>query len=314
MDSLFELFPDHYPYLLSETVEEFVFGLGWPSDPDWFIDPHLTLQSRLLFNCSLEQLLPFCQWRQCRSAPFLFSMFHSRALLAPASAFAGKDVNNFSHIVHVDDHNDLMAPLVRLNGRTLVDAVSNTQIDLDDVESVTSAIDRGAIHKGNFLSAYVLTKPSGLLIYVNERIPTSSWSLLPTEVEIKLGNETLLRNDLICSTQRIPETWRLDELPSLPLDLDLGPSDSVWLDVDLDAFCNRYDGDSDRRAEMQSDHENQSTQLRIRNFLSALEKASWTSHIRAVSVAASPSFFPSDYWNWAIPEVCNGIQRLVCGE
>jgi hypothetical protein len=89
-------------------------------------------------------------------------------------------------------------------------------------------------------------------------------------------------------------------------------ADAVWLDVDLDVFCNRYDGDSDR-ATFEGNHAEQAfMQQRIETFLDQLASATWIDKIEAVSVAISPGFFPAQYWEYAIPAVCNGIERIIC--
>lgn len=85
----------------------------------------------------------------------------------------------------------------------------------------------------------------------------------------------------------------------------------MWLDVDLHAFCNRFDGDSDRRDRPGSRAETSTLHRRIASFFGELNAASWRDQIEAVSVAASPGFFPSEYWETVIPAVCEGFDEAL---
>ena len=93
--------------------------------------------------------------------------------------------------------------------------------------------------------------------------------------------------------------------------LQRSTGDQIWLDVDLDAFCNRFDGDSDNRQKRGSIDELNATIKRGGEFLENLSQADWLEDIAAVSVAASPGFFPSEYWDTVIPVVCDGIMKLL---
>ena len=87
----------------------------------------------------------------------------------------------------------------------------------------------------------------------------------------------------------------------------------MWLDVDLDAFCNRFDGDSDRRDRGVSPTEVATMHRRIASFFAELCAASWRDRIEAVSVAASPGFFPSEHWETVIPTVYDGLAEALGG-
>src|SRR5262249_20668974 len=91
-----------------------------------------------------------------------------------------------------------------------------------------------------------------------------------------------------------------------------GTIGAVWLDIDLDAFCNRFDGDSSRRDIAPTETEAQEVTTRIDEFLGRLRAATWKEQVRAVSVAASPGFFPSEYWNTAVPQWLDGFRKIVC--
>ena len=77
----------------------------------------------------------------------------------------------FTHIVHVDDHDDLMPPLLKRDVSGLIDPVAQRIVDLYKVDSVNAAIDRGVISKGSFLAAYVLAdSPASICTRSRKRI------------------------------------------------------------------------------------------------------------------------------------------------
>ena len=126
-----------------------------------------------------------------------------------------------------------------------------------------------------------------------------------------LNAESVPRSSRSAPSKQIAgsEAWRWQEAPLLPLGLD--DCQSVWLDVDLDAFCNRYDGDSDRAHILSTESERLILRQRMDRFLDRLSNASWKSRGDAVSIAASPGFFPSEYWDEAIPKITDGVADIV---
>jgi hypothetical protein len=311
MDSLFAAFPDHYPRLVSEEEHEWHFRLDWPSDPLWYVDPHIAEAARSMYGCSLQELLQLEDFRPCAKATFLFSMFHSRALLAPARAAECNEVTNFTNIIHVDDHDDLIRPLLSARNGFLFDPFSGLLVNIDDEASVRGAIERGVISKGSFLTAYVLAKPAGSIVHVKGNSPRRESWLRRRDSTITLAGKPHPISFTEYSEARIANSWHIAERPDLPLQLP--NSDAVWLDVDLDAFCNRYDGDSDRRDIAATVGEQQEMRTQIKGFLAALQQAEWKSQVKAISLAASPSFFPSDYWSYAVREVADGLHEILCG-
>ena len=304
MDILFSLFADHYPVQIDEDEHAWFFRLDWPSESSWYVDPELTSQSEKLWNCSIGDLGTLFKDRSNNGIAFVFSMFHSRALLAPALAQQFKPTH-FSDIVHVDDHDDMMMPLLNLQAKDLFDPISGVVVDLNNTSSISSAIDRGVIHKGSFMAAYVLGHSPGTLIHVSDRLHDQSFWLQPQQIGQYLGDRTLPISTIAFTPMADSSKWKYLETSTFPLNLK--DVEAVWLDVDLDEFCNRFDGDSSRSALQGDSRERLIMENRIERFLEGLNAASWKTQVRAVSVAASPAFFPSEYWDFAIPRICEGI-------
>jgi hypothetical protein len=165
------------------------------------------------------------------------------------------------------------------------------------------------ISKGSFLGTYVIAKAAARIIHVRRNSkPRVSW-LLTKRAHRTIGSVDVPTDFVVFSDTVQPKAWRWEEVGALPL--ELADCESVWLDVDLDAFCNRYDGDSDRSDAVATDSEKKTLQKGVEDFLHRLSLASWRDRIDAVSLAASPGFFPAEYWGRVIPELSNGIAGII---
>ena len=312
MDQLLDLFPDKYPILTAKTEESWELRLSWPRHLLEFVDPLLSERARTCYGLDLCQLADYLEVRSYGRACFVFSMFHSWALVAPALAGKQAGSSAISNVVHVDAHHDLGAPLLSiLAPSVLTNTRFNVRCSLDDSENVLRAVDLGLISKGSFLAAYILGSSTGSLVHVNDGLLPDKFWLQPSATTISMEGASCPQHFLTFQRCPILGAWKLFELPSLPETLPVDGAGAVWLDVDLDAFCNRFDGDSDRRNLLGSAEEARIMEQRIAKFLVSLSKATWLRRVEAVSIAASPGFFPSEYWESAIPTVCDGIGKAL---
>jgi hypothetical protein len=309
MDRLFEAFPDKYPRVLREEADTWVFELRWPESEAWYVDPNLTKAAQVRYRLPLGALTEYVEHLDCGAIPFVFSMFHSRALLAPALA-SKRDGRVFDTIVHVDAHDDLMPALVRADNAGVSDALRDVPIDFVDTASVTAAINSGAISKGSFLTAYLAAARPAKIVHINPFAAPGRWFVRISKQSVDIGGTSFERTAVTYSPDETSDASELNEVSSIPNNLTA--SQVIWLDVDLDAFCNRYDGDSDRRHVIATPKERKELEQRIAAFRVELERAEWRSRVQAISVAASPGFFPSEYWSEVIPWVCDGLVNLFC--
>jgi hypothetical protein len=312
MDSLFDLFPDKYPALINEASGKWTFELHWPRHLLETVDPLLLGQARNLFDTPLSDLDRYIEVRRHGNADFVFSMFHSRALLAPALAMQ-RNGSVPRVVIHVDAHHDLAACLmVPTQPETLANRLFDRKCHLRDPESVNAAIDAGLINKASFLTAFVGATWGTALAHVDHAVAKEQFWLEPVIDSMSFGMVSCERLSIhfrkaVATNAR----WKVLESPDLPIDLSVQRDDQVWLDVDLDAFCNRFDGDSDARSRRGSAEELGELNQRIGAFLADLTRCHWAANITAVSVAASPGFFPSEYWELAIPAINHGIENVL---
>jgi hypothetical protein len=308
LEPFFELFPDHYPHLIRESADEWVIGLDWSEDKGWYVDPQLSRQAASVLECTLKDVATFVETEYVDRVPIVFSMFHSRALLAPALAKSGNGISHLDAIVHIDAHDDLMGAFLKARNNQWLGTTSNKVLEVDAKGSIEFAIREGTVHKGNFLTCYLLQKPAGTVLHVYESLQSSSCYLAPQETIFKCGDHVIPGVVLAATDSRAASSWRLVETPDLPMNLR---GNSVWLDVDLDSFCNRFDGDSNRSQMVGSMEERTIMYDRVQCFLKSLAIAPWRRRIQAVSIAASPMFFPSEYWVEVIPIIRNGIRKVL---
>lgn len=312
MDELFKIFPDKYPVLVCETDDAWTFQLDWPRHLLEPIDPLISEQAEKCYGLGLSQLANYVEVRHCGRADFVFSMFHSRALAAPALAILRDNQRKLSCVVHVDAHHDL-APslLIAAGSKRLVNSAFEIECSLNDVENIMRSIDCGFIDKGCFLTAFLFGTEPGQLFHVHDEVVYDRFWLERNSDTVQIGDKKVLR-DLV-GFQRTPirDAWQLNESSTLPATLSMNRADGVWLDVDLDAFCNRFDGDSDRSTQRSSSEEFKRMKEGIARFLDDFANSSWRENVIAVSVAASPGFFPSEYWDYGIPTVCDGIAAIL---
>jgi hypothetical protein len=313
MDQLFAAFPDHQPILLSESDDQWVFELRWTSDPATFVDPGVTDAATSLYGLALAEIGGYCEVHRWGGRDVVISMVHAWALLAPAMAIKRRRGKPLSWVVHVDDHTDLMAPMVEplAPPGLLRDHIFGVDINVGEPDSVVAAVRRGLVSKGNFLTAYLLAYPGCRAVHVGAKLGEKEFPLSPEKEVFELGGKEFTRTGFLLTHLVEPATGAFRQTRSLPSELPMQDNDGVWLDIDLDYFCNRYDGDSDRRSKVAVPNEQNEVMRRVESFLAELSVVNWLPRIEAVSIAVSPGFFPSDHWAGVIPAVRDGIRRIL---
>lgn len=313
MEQLFEAFPDHEPILSAEFDDYWVFRLVWVSNPHIFVDPGVSNTAAVLYGLSRSGIGSYRELHRWGKRDVVISMVHSWALLAPARVIARRGGNPLSWVVHFDDHTDLMAPLVEPlpQSGSLRDQIFEEDIDLGIPAAVVAAINRGIVSKGNFLTAYLLAYPGCRAVHVGHNLVEQDFRLSRQTEIVTLGGRRFERHGFVLDPLSAHEPWTFRQTRSLPTDLPIGEQEGIWLDIDLDYFWNRYNGDSDRRCEIALPGEQDEVLRRVNDFLAKFNDVNWLARIEAVSIAVSPGFFPAEYWAMVIAAVCDGIRKRL---
>jgi hypothetical protein len=309
IDELINAFPDHEPVPVLETDDAWHFRLAWTSDP-LFVDPGVSQAAERLYGLSWPGIGGYREVHRWGGRDVVFSMVHAWALLAGSMAVNRRGGRPLGHIVHVDDHTDLgpsmLQPLPEAG--MLRDEVFDSEIILADPDSVVAAIRRGAVNKGNFLTAHLLGYPASV-VYVGERLHEGEFHVVGETEAATLGGRSFARARFRLDPAGPAEgTFRQTRV--LP-DVAAADGAGVWLDVDLDYFSNRYNGDSDNFSAVPEPGEHELVMRHVGRFLEELSSVNWLAEIEAVSIAISPGFFPADHWADVIPAVRDGIRRIL---
>lgn len=220
-------------------------------------------------------------------------------------------------ILHVDDHDDLMAPLlgVRDDGR-FDDLISTALVDPREPETVQAAVASGAIGVAGFMapllhtvargeirhlcaSGYAQTRPDPLTIH---RTYHSDDLLRPGALRpaVQLGPVAGAHPDWTYRATDDPDRWLSD--------LRAGP---LLLHIDFDYFCNRFNGDSDwQSSQRPNDVGEDIVRGRVDALCAALDAAGVAGRVHDVTGALSPGFFPVSMWRGVLEQLTVGMAGI----
>ena len=209
-------------------------------------------------------------------------------------------------IIHVDDHRDMMSPLLRLQSQQLIDPINQLHMNLLSPSSVENAILSGAIGIGDFITAFLHHMDRVYIKHLDFRkIPTpieekkifldtyedDFWAkgkrlqtrLLP--FDCKENSTTMIEKGVYEKHHNIEEL--LSSIPNIP----------VLLHVDMDAFNNRYNACSDWNKNSTSHDLNQTEVIeKIDELFAQLIEFQVIQKIENIALCLSPGFFPGEYW------------------
>lgn len=307
-------------YFNEFSVESERHERGWklrllpPSRLEHYVDPRIGEGLRWWSDTfgPIELLdVPFAHHRVPRS---MISLNDSWTLLSWSHWLASHSLSSGLPqnvtILHLDDHDDFMCPRVFLgHDGGLCDGVTGRPVDLAMPTSVESAIRSGAIGIGSFISPLLHHLPCvdvRHLCATQYRLDRAGahWigrAILEDSL-LQLGGSrpalTVARGSRPKGAVAHPYLVT-DDLKSWLGGLRDGP---ILLHVDMDYFCNPYNGDSDW-AESGPKHERSPGDVirRIDEVFDALGPIA--SRIEDCAIALSPGFFPVSLWSIAMSRV-----------
>ena len=177
---------------------------------------------------------------------------------------------------------------------------------------MAAAIESGAIGMGSFMTPFLLDVPQAEVRHLCQPPKgkrTEDYLFRPTDVPDTLLAPGTLRPgiELVPAEPGTgPGRWRTT--PSVDdwlADIDGGP---ILLHVDMDYFCNRYDGDSDwGDRELRLDPPPEMIDHKIDEVVGALDAKGLAGRIEDVVIAFSPGFFPAEHWGRADERLTQGL-------
>lgn len=217
-------------------------------------------------------------------------------------------------VLHVDDHKDISSPRLFQKEGGWYDPISGEEFFLNDPESVAKAIDSGAIGMGSFLTPFLHTVQNVDLRHLCT--PPKCNSTVDYEIKRTYINDTLLEPMKYRPAIHLSELTSSEPVDRYRFTNDLdrwleGLEDTdrdILLHIDMDYFCNRYDGDSDLIENPGSNNPSIDLVLkRIDDLVSALNKRELTNKIVDIVIAFSPGFFPAEFWEPACNRLLDGV-------
>jgi Acetyltransferase (GNAT) family len=291
------LTPPRADYYIDPLLRE---GLAWWSQfarPVLIRDIPYALRRRRGVQVSLSDAWTIASW--------------SRLLAAHANPQAPVVV------LHADDHEDLMSPLLAVRDTALVDLISGKPVYVDRPATVDAALRSGAISMGSFIVPMLST---GHEVHIRHLRYPASRQPVPGRYRLVLAHEP---DALFAPGERRPTALIVEPNACLHRDqaivgsytlteklddwLDDVPEDALLLlHVDCDYFNNRYDGDSDWRSHSRiHDPPERHVQHRVEELCDALRSlANWPDD---VTIALSPAFFPAEYWQETVETLLRSV-------
>lgn len=224
-------------------------------------------------------------------------------------------------ILHVDDHRDLLNPLLAKlqSGLTSrrdrwIDMVTGRWVSLKDAQSIASAILSGAIGIGTFVVP---------LLHTLRRVEIR---------HLRVGSEQSVQSSLRPSTviddRLLPMATRLSmeehiisaRSPNLSYVYSSTSDVQEWvqgipnhakilLHIDLDYFNDRYAGG---RKQSRSEAGEREMQADIQSLCNVLEVNGLCGRIENTAVALSPGFCPSLHWEFLLCHLQRGLHAVGC--
>lgn len=215
-------------------------------------------------------------------------------------------------ILHVDDHRDLGAPRLFVEGARWSDPIAGGVCDLAIPESVEAAIRSGALGMGSFLTPFLHRFPDAEVRHLCQ--PPKSRSTADFRIRLTQDLDDLLdpgaSRPAICldpaSGMLGPGSYRqTPHLDDWLEDIGDGP---ILLHIDMDYFSNRYDGDSAWRDRPEPpDLSLAEVCDKIDEMTAALQERGLTARLEDIVVAFSPGFFPAEFWEAADARLARGL-------
>jgi len=298
--------------IASARDEYWSLDLEWSNEADRYVDPRLD-EGLAWWGCERYSEMALARKRRGR----VLLALNDTWTLESWSHWMKRTPRHSSQgivVLHVDDHKDLAAPRLFQRNDGWYDPISREKIALNNPESITLAIESGAIGMGSFLTPFLHSFPGVNVRHLCQapKCVTTTDSL----IQPFLVNDTLLEpNELRPAIQLLDSSvnsslgrYRLTNDLDMWLQNISSCGKDIFLHIDMDYFCNRFDGDSDSIATPGPHNPPLENILTCIDDLSlALKRHELTNKIVDTTVAFSPGFFPAEFWAPACNRLLDGL-------
>lgn len=295
----------------TEDGPNWTLSLRWSDDPYRYVDPHL--EEGLAWWGGDLNYQEMAAARK-RRGKVLLSLNDTWTLESWSEWLAKQSHAQDIIVLHVDDHKDLGAPRVFVRDGSWIDPIQGRSVDLSQPASITSAIHSGALGMGSFLTPFLHCYPSTDVRHLCQG--PKCVETIDSRIRIELVEDSLLDP----SASRPAVSLSADEggvgkgRYRFTHDLDAwlegvkSNSAAILLHIDMDYFCNRYDGDSDHIEHPGPlNYTLAEVLMQIDQLTDALNRHGVVSRLADIAIAFSPGFFPAEFWAESCDRLLSGL-------
>ena len=222
-------------------------------------------------------------------------------------------------LLHIDDHSDLMPPIISINNGRWNDMITGKEINFFEPESVKEAIYSGAITLGSILTILLYSLPNIHVLHLKQRASS-----------IKTYLEKVCKRDLIFTKQKVMSFkstknkynsinnevnsfyLRTHKFSDIVSSLRMFSNAYIFLHIDMDFFNNRFNGSSDWKNYSYSgtDLDISLQQQLMEEVFENLENADLIKNIQHISIGVSPGFYPLEYWEVGLSHLLSCMENV----
>ncbi|MBB6131030.1 hypothetical protein [Mucilaginibacter lappiensis] len=214
------------------------------------------------------------------------------------------------NIIHLDDHTDLMPPLLYKEQGEYFQVTDDKNVNFDDPESIAGFIREGSINLGSFIAPLIFFLDSVNIFHLRKELSPNG-TTKQNLVESYINDFPYLDKDRISIsvTDKNDKSakgfyYRGNDMKSLIGEIN---GDPTFLHIDLDYFLNQFNGNfrNDNSANM-------ITKIELEEEISSIcaELSCVRSQIVDVTIATSPGFCPSSHWEFLISNFMERFNKI----
>lgn len=295
MTYLAGVFHDRVPRLVGETARTRFFELVPVHAARPPTDPDLIRVARELLGLAPDEI---ANWRRIEDDPatgrrFAVMLEHTHALEAWCGAALLRPTESPTLLLHIDAHDDLNSPslLLGADGRTYFAPIGPGFMILDDPKTVRKFATCGYIGIGGFIAPMIGASALNAVLHVTG--PRDIGGVSEASLALCAAPDTGLTR---VEKRSLAEQGVPYRRMSLHQALDAADHfcGRILLDIDLDAFCNRYDsygGDDVSDTEALD---------ALAKTVKMLKQSGLLKQAVVTTIALSPGFFPGSLWRDAL--------------
>ncbi|SNR67603.1 cyclophane-containing peptide 2OG-Fe(II) oxygenase YhhC [Blastococcus mobilis] len=312
---VFEMFPERYPVATEETGEDRTFTLRPSVTPGANLDAGLSEALRSVTGITPALRAEYRVLRQHSNGRFfLRSLDHHWALWAWSKWLAANPGSQPTLLVHLDSHDDLGSPPLAVTPTPGVFdlPLGQDRVDIAAPGTVSAAITAGRIGIGSFIAPFLhgLRHCDVYHAWHSDHAGASAFPMWLDEEPLRAplsGCRPVISPNGSGERARIVGTYTRGELDGIA---GLAPDGPVLLDIDMDFFCNRFGvGDAANHGAATTLPDVCSVIDQLGEVLTANRALS--ERIAVVTLALSPGFFPSEFWEVALPRLEDMLTRVL---